>query len=71
MARGRTQRVMARRVITALDDDETVPAVLPESIGLLAFRDGGSERFKSAIEQALRTRFGRLDDRQGAARLPS
>jgi uncharacterized membrane protein YgaE (UPF0421/DUF939 family) len=31
----RNVRVLARRVITALDDDETVPAVLPESIGLL------------------------------------
>ena len=31
----RNVRVLARRVITALGDDETVPAVLPESIGLL------------------------------------
>ena len=29
-----------------------------ESIGLLAFRDGGSERFRGAIEQALRTPEG-------------
>jgi choline kinase len=29
-----------------------------ESIGLLAFRQGGSERFRSAIEQALRTPEG-------------
>ena len=29
-----------------------------ESIGLLAFRDGGSERFKGAIERALRTPEG-------------
>ena len=29
-----------------------------ESIGLLAFRDGGAERFRSAIEQAMRTPEG-------------
>ena len=29
-----------------------------ESIGLLAFRDGGAERFREAIEQAMRTAEG-------------
>jgi L-glutamine-phosphate cytidylyltransferase len=29
-----------------------------ESIGLLAFRDGGAERFREAIEQAMRTPEG-------------
>ena len=31
---------------------------MPKSIGLLAFRAGGSERFREAIEQAMRTPEG-------------
>jgi choline kinase len=35
-----------------------VEGVNGESIGLLAFRDGGAETFRAAIERAMRTREG-------------